>query len=230
MDINAIATIFLTGIIRSTRTRTSRNGNEIFEFSVPVSGRDDKAPSTWYRVPFFGDEASEAEGHYSEGDLVNVVGQLEVSAYAGKKGPAANVDIPFAQVRKLRNAAAAEGGVNALATLLINGNIRSTRARTSQNGNEIFEFSVPVSGRNDDDADTWYRVPYFGDAAAKAADRYSEGDLVNIVGQPEVSAYKGKNGPSASVDIPFARVLKLRSAASDGGDEPTEDDGQDVPF
>ena len=119
--------------------------------------------------------------------------------------------------------------INATAVLVVTGNIRSTRTRTSRSGDEIFEISVPVGGRDDDAPDTWYRVPFFGERAQASKGRLNKGDLVQITGEPEISAYESQNGPAASVDIPFARVSKLRNASTDT-DDSADDSAGDVEF
>ena len=104
ININATAKALVTGNIRSIRSRNDRDNNEILEISVPVNGRTDNEPATWYRVAFFGDRVANAKKRFSKGDLVQICGDIEVDAYAGKNGPTAAINVRFADVTKLRNA------------------------------------------------------------------------------------------------------------------------------
>ena len=103
ITINATAKAIVTGNIRTIRSRTTRDDSEVLEISVPVDAREENEPATWYRVAFFGDRVPGAKKRFSEGDLVQITGDIEVDPYVGQAGPSAAVNIRFASVEKLRN-------------------------------------------------------------------------------------------------------------------------------
>lgn len=96
-----------------------------------------------------------------------------------------------------------------MSTLIVTGRCgRDGELRTLQDGTKVLSFSIADDiGFGEKKKVQWISCALFGKRAESVAPYVTKGSMVEVVGQPSINTYEGKNGFKADLQV---RVSELK--------------------
>lgn len=114
-----------------------------------------------------------------------------------------------------------------MSTLICTGRLgRDAELRTTQDGTKVCSFSIADDiGFGDKKTTQWISCALFGKRAEGLSGFLTKGSLVEVVGNPSVHTYEGKQGFKAELQV---RVMEIRlmGGGKRDSDEPVADRGR----
>lgn len=110
--------------------------------------------------------------------------------------------------------------------LFLTGRIgQDAELRSTQGGTKVVSFSVADDvGFGDKKTTQWIKCALFGERAEKLAKYLTKGTSVEVMGNPSINSYEGKNGHKAELQCRVIEVKLMGGGKRD--DAPVADKGR----
>jgi single-strand DNA-binding protein len=112
-----------------------------------------------------------------------------------------------------------------MSTIICTGRLgRDGELRTTQSETKVLSFSVADDiGYGENKRTQWLDCALFGKRAEALAQYLTKGTIVEIVGEPSIRTYEGKNGAGASLQV---KVQEIKLHGGKSKDAPVADNAR----